>query len=451
MSSLRSGLKTARGNIVFIIGLLLAFTIVINLEKMDTGEFELVKTDKISITNDKSINDSYRPLTADEREWAKIAWSYFENNTIEETGLVNSVDGYQASTLWDTSSYILGLISAAKLEIIEFEEFDRRVRKVLETFSVIPLFDDQLPNKSYNTSSVEMVTYTNRSTQRGIGWSAIDIGRVMVPLNILVWQYPAYTPLVNNILNHWQLSKVIRDAEMVGTDLDDLGNTIYLQEGRLGYEEYAAKSLSLIGLDVSTALNYEEFLKFHNIYDIEVGVDIRSPDRFGALNYVVSEPYILDGVEYGFDEKSKELAKRIYRVQHARYVETGQLTAVSEDNIDRPPYFVYNTIYADGKKWNAVTEAGEDASEFRSISTKTVFGLHALFDTDYTQELMDTITNNHDPERGWYSGIYETSGEPNRALTANTNGIILEALHYIQEGPLLSIHQSSGHVAALSE
>ena len=188
-----------------------------------------------------------------------------------------------------------------------------------------------------------------------------------------------------------------------------------------------------------------------NIYDVDVGVDIRTPERFGALNYVVSEPYILDGIEYGFDENSRELAKRIFRAQKARFEETGQLTAVSEDNIDRPPYFVYNTIFADGKKWNAVTESGEDASAYRSISTKTVFGLHALFDTAYTGQLIETIDGNYDADKGWYSGIYEKSGEPNKALTANTNGIILEALHYIQHSPLLSINQSSDSIVVSSE
>jgi len=118
---------------------------------------------------------------------------------------------------------------------------------------------------------------------------------------------------------------------------------------------------------------------------------------------------------------------------------TGVLTAVSEDNIDQAPSFVYNTVFADGKAWNATTESGEDASAFRTVSTKAVIGFHALYDDDYTSKLVEHIANNFDVERGWYSGIYEATGEPNMAITANTNGIILEALHFIQFGPMMAL------------
>jgi len=153
----------------------------------------------------------------------------------------------------------------------------------------------------------------------------------------------------------------------------------------------------------------------------------------------VSESYVLDGLEFGWDRISGEFAQRVFLAQEARYEATGILTAVSEDNIDQAPYFVYNTVFADGKAWNAVTESGEDASQFRSVSTKAVIGFHALYDNDYTSKLVAHIANNYDESRGWYSGIYESNGESNKAITANTNGIILEALHYIQFGPMMSM------------
>ena len=71
-----------------------------------------------------------------------------------------------------------------------------------------------------------------------------------------------------------------------------------MQEGRLGYEEYAAKSMQLMGYDVAEALDYQSWLKFVDIYDINVATDSRSPEEFTAHNYVVSEPYILDGLEF---------------------------------------------------------------------------------------------------------------------------------------------------------
>jgi len=110
---------------------------------------------------------------------------------------------------------------------------------------------------------------------------------------------------------------------------------------------------------------------------------------------------------------------------------------VSEDNIDEAPYFVYNTVFTDGKTWNTITESGEDASDFKSLSTKAAFGWHALYETDYTKKLMAVASTLHDVNKGWYSGRYEKSGKPNKALTANTNGIILESLAYKALGPLI--------------
>ena len=50
---------------------------------------------------------------------------------------------------------------------------------------------------------------------------------------------------------------------------------------------------------------------------------------------------------------------------------------------------------------------------------------------------MAVVSQLNDPEQGWYSGRYEKTGKPNKAITANTNGIILETLAYKQTGILL--------------
>jgi hypothetical protein len=312
---------------------------------------------------------------------------------------------------------------------------------LLASLEALPLFEGKLPNKSYNTISLKMVDYTNRETVQGIGWSAIDIGRVMVPINALVWHYPEFTPEVQKVLGRWDLAAMVDKGNLYGA-LREGKKTQILQEGRLGYEEYAAKSMQLMGYDVAEAIDYQSWLKFTDIYGINIATDSRRPEEFTAHNYVVSEPYILDGIEYGFDQISQQFSNRVYSVQEARYKDTGILTAVSEDNIDVAPYFVYNTVFTGGKAWNTITEAGDDASDFKSLSTKAAFGWHALYETDYTRKLIDVASKLHDPDKGWYSGLYEKTGKPNKALTANTNGIILETLAYKQLGPLLKPKQT---------
>ena len=435
--SFKQGLVRARSHLIFLTGLVTAFGLVGWLEDLSVGNANTPEA-MIEASADVKVAPT-RALTAQEMAWAKTAWRYFQNNTMPETGLVNSVDKYNASTLWDTSSYLMAVIAAQRLNIIDQTEFDARIVKALDSLAKMPLFEGKLPNKSYNTISLQMVDYTNQPSEKGIGWSAIDIGRVLVPLNVLAWNYPQHTASVKKVMERWDTQPMLVKGTLQGAAVTEAGKTEYLQEGRLGYEEYAAKSFNLMGLDVANALRYTDFLKFVDIEGIQVATDSRSAQQYGAHNYVVSEPYILDGVEFGWDHLSQELAWRVYKVQEKRFADTGILTAVSEDNIDQPPYFVYNTVFTNGKIWNAITEKGEDASQFKTLSTKAAFGWHMLYETAYTQKLMEKAASLNDPERGWYSGLYEVSGQPNKALTANTNGIILEALAYKQGGKLMKL------------
>jgi len=255
------------------------------------------------------------------------------------------------------------------------------------------------------------------------------------------------------VTGRWDLDSMFRDGQMVGARLASVagegenvaGDTAIVeivQEGRLGYEEYAAKAALLEGWDASQAVQYDDNLKFVSINGVDVATDARDPKIYDAHNYVVTEPYVLDGIEFGWDSTSAELAWRVHEVQRLRYEATGKLTAVSEDNIDQPPHFVYNTIFTDGKPWNTITEDGEDASEFATLSTKAAFGLHLLFDSSYTHKLISRLHTLHDADRGWYSGVYEQSNATNAIITANTNGIILEALAYRQFGPFLKFNQT---------
>jgi hypothetical protein len=432
---IKENLIRARSHIIFLIGLIAAFGIVIGLERWQPqvqmrAETNIEKTRKIALA-------PAAMLTEQEMGWGRTAWQYFENNYQADTGMVNSVDKYPASTMWDTSSYLMALISARRLDIITEEKFDERVSKILASLATIQLFDGKLPNKSYNTKTLEMADYANNKTDRGIGWSALDIGRLLVPFNILVWHYPKHTEAVKKVTGTWRFDALLKDGVMMGATLNKAGETVYVQEGRLGYEQYASKSVGLLGMDVSGSSDYFNFLKYVSIFNIEVPTDSRDPDIFKAHNYVVSEPYILDGLEYGWDRTSDEFSYRVFAAQEQRFLRTGQLTAVSEDNLDQAPYFVYNTVFTDGKEWQTITDDGKDASKFRSISTKAAFGWHMLYNNEYTAKVMASIENLNDPARGWYSGLYEVDKKPNKSITANTNGIILESLCYKRFGPIV--------------
>jgi hypothetical protein len=113
---------------------------------------------------------------------------------------------------------------------------------------------------------------------------------------------------------------------------------------------------------------------------------------------------------------------------------------VSEDNLDQPPYFAYNTVWADGKAWSTITDEGKDVSQFRSLSTKAAVGWLELYRDDYTARFQPLLGSLFDPAKGWFAGRYERDGKQNRALTSNTNAIVLESLCYLQNGIAVKIY-----------
>ncbi|MXU64633.1 DUF3131 domain-containing protein [Rhodobacteraceae bacterium KN286] len=397
------------------------------------------------------------PLTEEELAAARVAWTYFETFTQESTGLANSVGSYPSTTLWDTASYISGLVAAYELCIIERAEFDSRMYKLLATFATLDLFRGELPNKVYHTETGAKVDYTNAAGE--IGFSALDIGRFLVWMRIVKNRYPHFGNTIDAVLLRWDYSNVI-DAEgtLYGARVDrNSGETKYDQEGRLGYEEYAAKGFALWGFDAAAAHRPEPY-QTAEIYEVDVPYDGRDPRVFHAQNYVVTEGYILDGMELNWDlpqdETSSdavhtdgwraEFADRIYRVQEARYQQEGFLTARSEHNVKGPPYFTYDTIFSDGYAWNTVTPSGDYAPDHAAIATKAALGLWALWDTPYTDALYGATISLRDPERGFYEGLYERGQGPIILQTANNNGILLAALLYKAQGKILTPPRSDG-------
>jgi hypothetical protein len=433
-----SNLVKARSSIVWLLAIACAFGAVWWIEK-ESGK-ELIagaSGPALPASADLPAVPSPRPLTPEEQQWARTAWTYFEQNVDAQTGLVHSVAGFPSATMWDTASYLLALVAAHDLGLVEKRSFDIRLAKALVSLERMPLYGGKLPNKSYSAVTLEMTDYENKPSAGGIGWSAIDIGRLLVPLNVIAWRHPVHTPAVRRLLARFETSELVRDGQLLGMQAGGAGAAQPVQEGRLGYEQYAARGFSLIGLDAEAAADWRNHLQLVKVEGVPVCADDRDPQRFGAQNTVVSEPYILWGLEFGWTSAARECAWRVYRAQEARFRKTGVPTAVSEDHVDQAPYFVYNTVWSGGRPWATVTETGADAAALRSLSVKAAFGWHALLRNEYTTQLITKVAGLNEPDKGWYAGLYEAGGKPNKALAANTNAVVLESLAYIAQGPLL--------------
>jgi hypothetical protein len=439
------GLLAARSHLAFLVGLAIALLIVQGVRRMTSesgtgggGQEAAVSSFAQELALPEKLyplRPTGAPLTETELRWARSAWAYFEKNTQPKTGLVNSVDGYPSTTLWDTGSYLLGLLGAEALGIVSRAEADRRLTQALSSLEKLPLCDGKLPNKAYNTITLEMVDYGNNPRPDCIGWSAIDVARIGVPFHVLAWARPEFTPQVRRILSRWGMEHAAANGALQGTDRPRSGQLVRVQEGRFGYEQYAGKSLFLLGLPVGVAMDYEAFVEFTPVEGQRIAHDRRKPEQHeGTHNAVLSEPYILEGVEFGLDAVTLPLARSVLYAQQKRFEKTGKLTAVSEDQLDRDPRFIYSSVISGDKPWAVFTPDGRNAENLRIVSTKTLVGWGVLFEGNYPRQLLAAV-DEMVTDSGLYAGKYEHDGSLNRVLTANTNGIVLESLAYRVHGP----------------
>ncbi len=460
MDTETSNLVKARSSIVWILAILVAFGLVWWIEKQSgrelidkSGTGEGAAARAMVVTGSENgpapapavVNYSPdlpplpapRPLIELEQAAARIAWAYFDTQADPQTGLVGSVQGYPAATLWDMGSHLLALVSAHDLGLLDARGLDERLARILATWQRLPLYGGVLPNKSYDIRSLAMTDYANRPSEQGIGWSAIDLGRALVALGVVTWRHPQHAAAVRAVLEKWDLSRSLRDAHLFGMHVEPDGKAHPVQEGRLGYEQYAARGFALVGLRADSALSWRRNLRWVEVEGIQLPVDLRDPHRAVAQNFIVSDPFLLGALELGWGMDGREMTWRVYRAQEERMRRTGVPTAVTEDHVDQEPYFLYNAVFNAGQPWVTVTETGKARPELRTLSVKAAFGWHALYGTEHTRRLVEEVAALHEPAKGFYAGRYEQDGRPNRAITANTNAVVLESLAFIARGPLL--------------
>lgn len=397
------------------------------------------------------------PLTAQEMTMARTAWKYFEKNYQPSTGLVNAANEYPTATLWDIASYLGALVSAYELGVIDKHQFDSRLAKLLQTLNSLNFFGNALPHKVYHTRTLQKVTYANKPGE--IGFSGLDLGRLLIWLKIIKERYPEYANAIDTFVLRWNFCQVLdNNGTIYGAARDGgVGKIVAVQEGRLGYEEYAAKGFDLWGFNTSAAAKADPY-DIVQIYGVDIPYDARDPRKYYAHNSVVAESYILDALELNWDLANDndgdnthhshpwmaEIARRIYDVQARRYEQTGILTARTEHQLDQKPHFVYDSIYSDGHPWMTITEKGEHVPQFAAVALKGALGLWAVWKTDYTDLLFSKFANVYDPEKGFYEGVYENGSGVIDKFTANNNGVILEALLYKVQGKLLRFSGQSG-------
>lgn len=215
-----------------------------------------------------------RGLTAKDHQAARNAWQYFEQNYRPETGLVDAVAGFPSGTLWDQGSYLLALVAAHRLNLITEESFGIRAQSLLKSIKSIELFEEKLPNKVYNTQTLAMVDYQNQPVPGGIGWSALDVARLLSAFRMLEVHHPEYGADLRAILARWDLAAMAREGRLYGAHVTKAG-TEFLQEGRIGYEQYGARAAALWGLDVLDAVSAKPIVQWRQVAGVLLPIDRR--------------------------------------------------------------------------------------------------------------------------------------------------------------------------------
>ncbi|MEM7219935.1 MAG: DUF3131 domain-containing protein [Pseudomonadota bacterium] len=399
-------------------------------------------------------------LNDDEKAWAETAWKYFNFNYNATTGLVNSADKQQLVTMWTVADTISATHTAHVLEFIDTKTFDERISTLLGFLNGMSLFQDRLPNRFYDASTGKKVDGKKRPNE--VGWSAVDIGRLLVWLKILQIEYPYLGEYVDKAVLRWNFCDLIDNCgalyggRLVGKDVK------LIQEGRLGYEEYAALGYNIWGFDTALASTIEPYGRIR-IQNQEVFYDLRDPRKTGNYAPVLTGPYLYSGLEFNWDRPGDissfdsqhsnrvmaKLAHAIYRAQESRFRNLRIQTARTDHASEKTPKPVLDSIFADGFQWNTILENGEHKPDLALVATKAVFGMWALWDTSYTQQLILAIKELHSKDRGWFEGRYERSGAYDRTITASTNAMVLEAILYKSRGKLYTGPNNPTYMEAL--
>lgn len=364
-------------------------------------------------------------LGADELSWARVAWRYFEEAEQSVSGLADAHPGHARVSAWDIGSHIAALVSAHQLDVITDLAFAQRAELLLNAIEELPLYDEALPNRNYTSDTVELLDANGTPAPIGSGWSAVDIGRLLVWLKILSNYYPVYSELTSNIVTRWDLSKAVNERTLVGAFRRRDGVELF-REGRFGFEHYAAQGFVLWGA-MSEAPGFEN-TRVVKVGDLRLSVDSRPGSAVNGYALMLLQ------TELGCAEPTLcESLNASLRVQREAARRRGSPVAVSDYHLDKAPWFATTNFAIDGSDWNSISVEGGRLAD----AQMSLFTTKAAFLTDVLSgdgvDLMSAAADETQASNGFLEGLY-VDGSVNRTLSLSTNAAVLQALWYRRLG-----------------
>ena len=365
---------------------------------------------------------------------ARAAWTYVTRE-VTSVGFVGATKSYQFLTVWDMASTLAAAYSAHDLGFVTDAEYKDFIGRTLTSIEKLPLYDNTAFNRMYSATSGAMVDNKAEPSTKGGGYSSLDHGRLLIWLKIIGNGDPKLAARSQAIVNRLAMSRIVKNGYMQGEEITKLGEHRTYQEGRVGYEQYAAEGFALWGAKVNLAIDFAANAKAVVVNGVTIVTDVRGGD------VMTSEPFVMMGLELGWkNDVWKNLALAVLSAQEARFRQTGIVTMVSEDAIPVPPaYFYYYLLYHEGKPFVVSTVGGTVSDSFpRWVSAKAAFGYHALAPGDYTWRALQTVKFGGDSD-GWTAGVFEGTKNSTKTYNLNTAAIVLESAAYMKRGcPLAS-------------
>ena len=361
---------------------------------------------------------------------ARAGWSYVSRE-VTPIGYVGATKNYQFLTVWDMASGLAAAYSARELGFISPAQYRKFADRTLRSIEKAPLYDNAAFNRMYSAQTGAMVDSKAQPTTIGMGWSALDHGRLFVWLKLVGNDDPAFAARTQAIVTRLNMARLVKDGYMQGEEISAKTNEHRAyQEGRVGYEQYAAEGFALWGAKVDSALDFSVNGKPVVVNGQTIITDARGSD------VMTSEPFVMMGLELGWkNETWRNLSLAVLAAQEARFTETGIVTMVSEDAIPVPPaYFYYYLLYHDGKPFVVTTVSGATSDSFpRWVSAKAAFGYHALAPSKYTWQALQTVKYGGSTS-GWTAGVFEGTKSSTKTFNLNTAAIVLESAAYMKRG-----------------
>ncbi|MEW9922132.1 DUF3131 domain-containing protein [Marimonas sp. MJW-29] len=357
-------------------------------------------------------------------EDARIAWNYFEDNTLRETGLCpatmnfSPVNGrvHQTVTMWDVGSHINGLIAARQLGLVSSAGFEQSIGKILRQVRGRRSQGRLLPQ---GWLRVDRHKWGNKN------FDGSDAGRLLAAFVNLSRSF-GMKDQINALVESWDLEKIVVRGEVHSVTDGELRSAY-----RSHSAHYAARAFRSWGIEVASP--YEVF-EGRSAYDDQMAL----LERVSWIGPIGAEPLLLEALELGMSKESAYLAEVLFAAQLEDHEETGRLIAVSEGPIDRAPWFTYQGLQMDAvrRTWALDTVGYEPQYANRAfwhenlvISSKAAYLWAAYKPHAYSEKLLRYVRAKARTTRGFASSIFSQSGRVTSTYTdLNTNAVILQAI-----------------------